>query len=48
MISIIIRSFLDVTGRALIVRSAYIIVFSFWRGAYRKLGALTLLNSYNN
>ena len=48
MISIIIGSFLGVTGRALIVRSAYIVVFSFRRGAYWKLGILTVLNSYNN
>lgn len=48
MISIIIGSFLGVTGRALIVRGAYIVVFSFRRDAYRKLGILTVLNSYNN
>ena len=47
MISIIIGSFLGVAGRALIARSAYIVVFSFRRGAYRKLGTLTVLNSYN-
>ena len=48
MISIMIRSFLGGTDRALIVRNAYIVLFSFRRGAYQKLGTLTVLNSYNN
>ena len=35
-------------GRDKIVMNAYIVLFSFRRGAYQKLGTLTVLNSYNN